>query len=103
MKLKVLVLDYDSMGVTKSFIKPDVCAAVDDARFHGIVVILVTGRVLTELPGALNDLQRFDVVVAENGAVLFFPESQRTVQLGAEPPERFLAGLRQQGIDYAVG
>jgi len=40
------------------------------------------------------DFSAFDAVVAENGAAVWLPESDRTIVLGAPPSEQFLGRLR---------
>ncbi len=45
---------------------------------RGITVLLVTGRILDELRRVAGDLHFVDGVVAENGAVVHFPDSGHT-------------------------
>lgn len=70
MKFGVLALDYDGTIARDGVLDPDVKAAIKEARGRGIVVIIVTGRILSELRKAVGDLDFVDAVVAENGAVL---------------------------------
>jgi hydroxymethylpyrimidine pyrophosphatase-like HAD family hydrolase len=77
--------------------------AVGHLRVHGVAVVLVTGRRLADLKSVAGDLECFNAVVAENGAVLYFPDSQRHTVVGHAPPSRFIEGVRQLGIDFAVG
>jgi len=49
------------------------------------------------------DLYFVDAVVAENGAVIEFPDSGYSAVLGQPPSPSLLAELRQLGIPYAVG
>ena len=73
------------------------------ARTHGIVVLLVTGRILDELRRVAGDLHFVDGVIAENGAVIHFPDSGRTTALAPLVPESFVAELRRRGIPFAAG
>lgn len=66
-------------------------------------MILITGRVLDELRALFPELSLFDLVVAENGALLFDPGSGSEEPLCAAPPESFLQGLRDRGIPFSVG
>jgi hydroxymethylpyrimidine pyrophosphatase-like HAD family hydrolase len=77
--------------------------AIGHLRVHGVAVVLVTGRRLADLKSVAGDLECFNAVVAENGAVLYFPDSQRHTVVGHAPPSRFIEGVRQLGIDFAVG
>mgnify|MGYP001618146319 CR=1 FL=1 len=84
-KLSVLALDYDGTVTRNDALDPSVRAAVAAARASGITVLLVTGRILSELRRVAGDLHFVDGVVAENGAVAHFPASGHTTRLA--PPE----------------
>jgi len=73
------------------------------ARRGGIIVILVTGRRLQDLHQVARDLTCFDVVVAENGAVLEFPASGRHVVIGHVPHPGFLQELQRRAIPFTAG
>jgi hydroxymethylpyrimidine pyrophosphatase-like HAD family hydrolase len=62
-------------------------------RASGRLVILVTGRILDDLRLTFHQLQTFDRIVAENGAVLFDPRSGSTQVLAPPPPPEFLEAL----------
>jgi hydroxymethylpyrimidine pyrophosphatase-like HAD family hydrolase len=70
MRFSVLALDYDGTIARNGALEPDVRQAIAEARARGIVVVIVTGRILSEFLQAAGDLQFVDAVVAENGAVL---------------------------------
>ena len=103
MRFRVLALDYDGTSAQGGKLHPEVRAAVNDARAHGIAVILVTGRILAELRREVGDLQFLDAVVAENGAVLAFPSTGRSLTLAPPPPASFLEELRRRGITAVAG
>lgn len=48
-------------------------------------------------------LELFDAVVAENGAVLYYPGSAMIRDQGPPVPGRLLAELARRGISYQVG
>ena len=81
MYCRVIACDFDGTGASGGKLAPEVAAALHRARGAGITTMLVTGRVLEDLRVALVDFSAFDVVVAENGAILWFPEREQTVQL----------------------
>lgn len=103
MKLSVLALDYDGTIASDGRMHPDVRAAIGDARRQGVAVALVTGRRVSDLRRAVGDLDCFDVVVAENGAVLEFPASGRHVLLTHPPSGAFVEELRRRGVQLDVG
>jgi hypothetical protein len=102
MKFEVLALDYDGTIARDGVLDPDVRAAVMAARERGIVAVLVTGRILADIDRAAGGLEFVDALVAENGAVIAFPNGHSRL-LGQSPPQIFLDQLRQLDIDFAVG
>jgi hydroxymethylpyrimidine pyrophosphatase-like HAD family hydrolase len=102
MKFGVLALDYDGTIARAGVLHPEVRAAIADARGRGIVVIIVTGRILTELQRAVGNLDFVDAVVAENGAVLSFRNGQTRI-IGHLPPQIFLEELRRRGVAFKSG
>lgn len=102
MRFSVLALDYDGTIAQNGALDPDVRRAIMGARARGIIVLLVTGRILSDLMQAAGDLQFVDAVVAENGAVLAFPNGQSRL-LSKSPPQVFLEELRRQGIEFTAG
>lgn len=61
-------------------------------------LILVTGRELPDLEQAFPEIDLFDRIVAENGAVLLNPATRERRVLGAAPPEEFVQELRARGV-----
>jgi len=102
LNLSVVVLDYDGTIADDGVLHPDVRAAIAEIRARGLVVVLATGRILSDLQRVLGDLRVVDAVVAENGAVLAFPESGRSTALGAAP-DSFVAALCQRNVQVTVG
>lgn len=103
MYCRAIACDYDGTGATNGHLAPEVAAALHCARNAGIVTLLATGRVLDDLRIALVDFSAFDAVVAENGAVVWLPETDRTVILGAPPSDAFLGRLRAAGVPFHAG
>jgi len=102
-KLLVTALDYDGTIARGDVLDPSVRKAIAAARTGGIVVLLVTGRILTELQRVAGDLHFVDGVIAENGAVMHFPESGRTSTLAPTVPDGFLVELRRRRIPFTAG
>jgi hypothetical protein len=102
-KLSVIALDYDGTTARHDTMGPLVREAIDNARARGIVVLLVTGRILSELRRVAGDLHFVDGVVAENGAILHFPESGHTTMLAPPVPGVFVDALRRRGVPHHTG
>ena len=98
---RAVAIDYDGT-LADGQVKPDTLAALAETRARQIRVILVTGRIMSELqavfPGALDHV---DAIVAENGAVLV---TQAGVHLLAAPVGRAVsAGLVARGVAHRSG
>ena len=102
MKFGVLALDYDGTIACEGVLSSEVKAAIGEVRARGIVVIIVTGRILSDLKRVAGNLDFVDAVVAENGAVLSFPNGQ-TRLVGHRPPQVFLDALCRRGIQFQLG
>ena len=102
MKFSVLALDYDGTIASDGVLSPEVKAAITEARARGVVVVIVTGRVLSDLKRVAGNLDFVDAVVAENGAVLSFPNGQ-TRLIGDCPPHAFVDELCRRGIQFQAG
>ena len=103
MKLSVLALDYDGTIATTDTLAPCAREAIAAARASGILVLLVTGRILDDLRALTGDLHFVDGVVAENGGVVHFPDSEYTSVLAPPTSTAFLEELRRRGIPHRAG
>jgi hydroxymethylpyrimidine pyrophosphatase-like HAD family hydrolase len=103
MHYQVLACDYDGTVARDGLMNADTAAALARLRASGRRIVLVTGRRLEELLTVCPDLGPFDLVVAENGAILYTPSSREAVTLAEPPPPGFVEALRDRGVtDQAV-
>ena len=99
-----MAFDYDGMVASERVLHADVRTALGELRARGILAVAVTGRTLGDLQRLAGDLGfAADAVVAENGAVLHFPDRGLSRVLGRPAPGDLLAGLQSQGIEFEVG
>lgn len=103
MKLAAVALDYDGTITTGDRPDQSVREAIAALRASGILVLLVTGRILDELNRVAADLHFVDGVVAENGAVVYFPETGHTSTLALPIPPALLSELGRRGIPFQAG
>ena len=103
MKLSVIALDYDGTIARNDAVGQPVRDAIAAARTAGIVVLLVTGRILGELRRAAGDLHFVDGVIAENGALVHFPDSGYTSAISPLVPDIFLRELVRLAIPFQTG
>jgi hydroxymethylpyrimidine pyrophosphatase-like HAD family hydrolase len=103
MRVAALALDYDGTIAWHDRIDPSVRDAIAHARNAGITVLLVTGRILSELRKVAGDLHFVDGVVAENGAVIHFPGNDYTRIVAPPLSPRLYGELTQLGIPAVAG
>jgi hydroxymethylpyrimidine pyrophosphatase-like HAD family hydrolase len=98
MHYQVLCSDYDGTLATAGKIAPHVVTALDKLRNSGRQLVMVTGRELNDLKTVCPYLNRFSYVVAENGAVLYHPNSDTVELLAAAPPKSLITEFTRRGV-----
>jgi hydroxymethylpyrimidine pyrophosphatase-like HAD family hydrolase len=103
MRYVALACDYDGTLAHDGCVGAAAVRALERLRASGRKIILVTGRELDELATVFHRLELFDRVVAENGALLYRPDTCEERRLAAPPPPAFVAALRARGVPISVG
>ena len=98
MRYTALASDYDGTLATNGVVDHDTVEALRRLAANGRKLILVTGRQLDDLLRVFSDVTLFDSVVAENGAVLYRPQSRQVRVLAPPPPSRFVEELQRRGV-----
>ena len=98
MQYLALATDYDGTIADDGVVDTPTLAALERLRDGARRLILVTGRDLADLRRTMPRLGLFDLVVAENGAMLYDPANQRELALGDAPPAAFVERLRELGV-----
>ena len=100
MNIMAVAFDYDRTLTDESLeISESTAAALRRLRKAGIKTIVVSGRILEFLNGINEKYGIADAIVAENGAVVYFPETGEKMVLGKENAEWIKrAFVRQQGF-----
>ena len=99
MRYFVLATDYDGTLATDGHVHDATKDALKRLRTSGRKSILVTGRELDDLQRVFPELDLFDYVVAENGAVLYCPATKQEKLLGTLPPDEFIQALQAKNVD----
>ena len=94
-----LATDYDGTLAKDGRVSASTLAALKRFKARDGRVILVTGRVLPELEEVFPEVGVCDLVVAENGALLFWPQSGEVKLLAPPPPAAFAEKLAELGAD----
>jgi len=104
MNYLALASDYDGTIALNGRVSDLTLAKLRLLKESGRKIILVTGRELPELQKIFPAIDVCDAVVAENGAVLYWPQEQREEILGEAPTPEFIAEMNKHGVlPYSVG
>ena len=94
MYFRALATDYDGTVAHDGVLDDQIIGALVRLKASGRDVILVTGRELDELIEVCPRLDLFDLVVAENGALLYDPVTKEEVLLAEAPSAELVERLK---------
>ena len=104
MRYLVLAADYDGTLATDGRVAAGTVDALRRLAASGRKLVLVTGRELDDLLAVFPEIEVFDRVVAENGALLYRPGTRQRRALGEPPPSAFVRELvRRKVAPLSVG
>ncbi len=99
MRYLALATDYDGTLATQGQVQPEVLEALKKLRQSGRKLLLVTGREMKDLFRVFPEYEVFDLIVAENGAVLYDPSSNQERVLTEPPSETLVAALKALNVE----
>ena len=101
MKLRwqAIATDYDGTLANNGRVAKDTLQTLQRVRESGRKVVLITGRELESLQSVFTEVGIFDLIVAENGALLYHPSTGKEKLLGKILPVAFVEKLRQSGAN----
>ena len=104
MNYLALATDYDGTLAHDGHVSDDTLAALWRLRESGRKLILVTGREMRELRATFPQVSLCDLVVAENGALLYWPGTDEVRVLCEPLADSFSLDIRHRGVlPFAVG
>jgi HAD superfamily hydrolase (TIGR01484 family) len=98
MRYHVLACDYDGTIAHHGKVSKRTLAALRKLKETGRRLMLVTGRELDDLADHFPELEIFDRVVAENGALLYTPATHTEKPLGEPPSAAFVQALQERNV-----
>ncbi len=98
MRYLALASDYDGTLARHGSVSESTIEALIRFRKSGRYVLLVTGRELPDLESVFPRLDIFHRVVAENGALLYDPQTREKRALAERPAASFTNALREQAV-----
>ena len=99
MRYLALAVDYDGTAASHDELAESARLAIERLRTSGRRIVLVTGRRVEDLLRVCPAIASFDLVVAENGAVVYDPSRREDIVLGVPVPDRVVDRLRERGVD----
>lgn len=99
MRYHALACDYDGTIAWDGRVDAATNAALEKVRESGRRLLLVTGRELDDLARVFPHLDLFDRVVAENGALLYRPQTLEAKPIAEAPPKTFSGELIARGAE----
>jgi HAD superfamily hydrolase (TIGR01484 family) len=98
MHFRALASDFDGTLAHDGHVDEPTLRAVERWKQSAGKFVLVTGRELPDLRATFPRLDVCDLIVAENGAILYWPQSQQEKVLAKPPLDEFLTAARHRGV-----
>jgi hydroxymethylpyrimidine pyrophosphatase-like HAD family hydrolase len=103
MRFRALATDFDGTLAHDGVVDDDALEALRRVRDSGRRLLLVTGRELPSLFNTFAHPNSFDLIVAENGAVLYDPATGRIESIAEPAPPTLIEALQHANIPLSVG
>jgi hydroxymethylpyrimidine pyrophosphatase-like HAD family hydrolase len=98
MRYLALVADYDGTLARHDRVSDDTAHALERLRTSGRRAIVVTGRRLDDLLAVFSQARLCDLIVAENGAIVYDPATREERVLANPPSKALVQRLRAREV-----
>jgi hydroxymethylpyrimidine pyrophosphatase-like HAD family hydrolase len=99
MGYRVIAVDYDGTLAHNGQVDRNTVQTLARVQESGRKLLMVTGRELESLRSVFPQLGLFDLIVAENGALLYHPSTGEEKLLAKGPSAAFVEMLRRSGAN----
>ncbi len=99
MRYLALCTDYDGTLAHHGRVDAHTIQALERLRDSGRKLVMVTGREMDDLRTVFDRCDLFARIVAENGAVIYNPQTREEHCLGDPPSPAFVQALRERGVE----
>jgi hypothetical protein len=103
MHFTALATDFDGTLANYGIVQPDTIQALVRWRSSGRLLLLVSGRELPDLKAVFPQLDLFDCVIAENGALLYRPGNGEEELLCQPAPAELITEIRLRHVPVHAG
>src|SRR5262245_34986983 len=97
-RVRAFATDFDGTIAHHGAVPEATLDALYRLRQSGVFGLMVTGREIEDLARIFPHMDYFDLVVAENGALLYSPKDGIGQLLAEPPPSRFVDELMARGV-----
>src|SRR5438874_9547335 len=98
MNVRALATDHDGTIAWHGAVEPSTVRALEQLKESGRKLLLVTGREIPDLFKVFSEACLFDLIVAENGALIYRPREREARTLAPPSPPEFVDRLREAGV-----
>src|SRR3954470_6554178 len=98
MNFRALATDYDGTIAWHGAVEPSTIRALEKWKDSRRTLLLVTGREIHDLFKVFSEATLFDLIVAENGALIYQPVTKETRALAPCPAREFVDALREADV-----
>jgi phosphoglycolate phosphatase (TIGR01487 family) len=96
----MLASDYDNtLTSLHNQVSQTTINALERWKASGRMFMLVTGRQVNSLQCIFPAINLCDIIVAENGGVIYSPQTNEEQVIGEAPPDILVQTLRERGVD----
>jgi HAD superfamily hydrolase (TIGR01484 family) len=99
MRIAAFAVDYDGTLAEHGHVAHATSEALERLKASGVKLLLVTGRELPDLQQVFPRHDLFDAIVAENGALLYWPARREERLLAPPAPPTLLQKLRRAHVE----
>ena len=99
MMIAAFAVDYDGTLAKDGRVADTTSEALQRLKASGTKLLLVTGRELPDLQQVFPRHDLFDVIVAENGALLYWPARREERLLAPAAPDVLLQALKRERVE----
>jgi HAD superfamily hydrolase (TIGR01484 family) len=99
MMIAAFAVDYDGTLAKDGRVADTTSEALQRLKASGTKLLLVTGRELPDLQRVFPRHDLFDVIVAENGALLYWPARREERLLAPAAPDVLLQALKRERVE----
>jgi hydroxymethylpyrimidine pyrophosphatase-like HAD family hydrolase len=103
MRYLALATDYDGTIAHDGVVDDATVAVLRRLKDSGRHLIMVTGRELDDLFRVFAHVDLFELLVVENGALLYNPRTKTERLLSPAPPPAFVEALKTLNVPISVG